>query len=97
VELDEATITKKKEEREIKLWENKLKSFKEKQNSSQIERKNLKLQQKKLEQELKDSKVRHKELQKEVDKMAKALKVGIFRCFNCLRINTVVLFLTCQE
>ena len=74
LEVDEATVTRKKQEREIKLWENKLRNVKEKQQASQLERKSLKAQQKKLEQELKEQKRRLKELQKEVDKMAKMLK-----------------------
>lgn len=74
LELDDATILKKKQERELKLWENKLKSVKEKQVNCKTERKNLKGEQKNLEQELKDGKLRLKDLQKEVDKMANLLK-----------------------
>ena len=74
LELDDATILKKKQERELKLWENKLRSVREKQKSCKTERKNLKAEQKRLEQEMKDGKVKLKDLQKEVDKMANLLK-----------------------
>lgn len=73
MEVDEETVQRKKEEREIKLWENKLRNVKEKQHSSKMERKNLKQSQKNLEKDLKDAKAKHKELQKEVDKMAKCM------------------------
>jgi len=76
VELNEEEMEKQKQGRELKLWENKLKSFKEKQSASKSERKNLKTQQKKMEEELKEAKVRHKVLQKEVDKMSKAMSEG---------------------
>lgn len=66
LEVDEETVQRKKEEREVKLWENKLRSVKEKQHGSKMERKNLKQAQKNLEKDLKDAKVKHKELQKEV-------------------------------
>ncbi|ODN01999.1 hypothetical protein Ocin01_04688, partial [Orchesella cincta] len=74
MEVDENTVQKKKHERELILWENKLKSIKDKQNSSRTERRNLKNLQKTLEAELKDASKRHKKLQKEVDKMAKMIK-----------------------
>lgn len=74
IEVDDEAIQKKKQDRELKLWENKVKSVKDKQNTSRLERKNLKNLQKKLEAELKEANKRHKKLQKEVDKMAKMLK-----------------------
>ncbi|ODN00295.1 hypothetical protein Ocin01_06400 [Orchesella cincta] len=74
MEVDEETLQRKKQDREVKLWENKLKSMKEKQHSSRLERRNLKNLQKKFESELKEAKKRHKKLQREVDKMAKMLK-----------------------
>ncbi|CAL8120368.1 unnamed protein product [Orchesella dallaii] len=74
IEIDENTVQKRKHERELILWENKLKSIKDKQNSSRSERRNLKTLQKTLEAELKDASKRHNKLQKEVDKMATMLK-----------------------
>lgn len=74
IEVDEEGVMKKKQERELKLWDNKVRSIKDKQHTSRLERRNLKTLQKKLETELKDAKKRHKMLQKEVNKMAKMLK-----------------------
>lgn len=68
--VNEETIQEKKEEREIKLWENKLRSVKEKQNASKQERKTLKITQKKLEKDLKDAKEKHKKLQNDLNSMA---------------------------